>query len=67
MGRITKKICLAAGFFAAVLVIFSTDAVGGLAVSPIQQWVEVKPGKEAYFTINLTNKIRDGPVANCVM
>ena len=65
MGRITKKICLAAGFFAAVLVIFSTDAVGGLAVSPIQQWVEVKPGKEAYFTINLTNKIRDAQALPC--
>jgi hypothetical protein len=65
MGRISKKICLAAGFFAAVLVIFSTDAVGGLAVSPIQQWVEVKPGKEAYFTINLTNTIRDAQALPC--
>jgi hypothetical protein len=65
MGRITKKICLAAGFFAAVLVIFSTDAVGGLAVSPIQQWVEVKPGKEAYFTINLANTIRDAQDLPC--
>lgn len=65
MGRISKKNCLAAGFLAAVLVIFSTDAVGGLAVSPIQQWVEVKPGKEAYFTINLTNTIRDEQALPC--
>ncbi len=65
MGRISKKICLAAGFFAAVLVIFTTDAVGGLAVSPIQQWVEVKPGKEAYFTITLTNTIRDAQAPPC--
>ncbi|OHB59284.1 MAG: hypothetical protein A2167_05620 [Planctomycetes bacterium RBG_13_46_10] len=65
MGRISKKICLAAGFLTAVLVIFSTDAVGGLAVSPIQQWVEVKPGKEAYFTINLTNTIRDAQALPC--
>lgn len=65
MERIFKKICLAAGFFAAVLVIFSTDAVGGLAVSPIQQWVDVKPGKEAYFTITLTNTIRDAQAPPC--
>jgi len=65
MGRISEKICLAACFLTAVLVIFSTDAVGGLAVSPMQQWVEVKPGKEAYFTINLTNTIRDAQALPC--
>jgi uncharacterized membrane protein len=65
MGRISKKICLAAWFLTAVLVISSTDAVAGLAVSPIQQWVEVKPGKEAYFTITLTNTIRDAQALPC--
>jgi len=65
MGRISKKKCLAAWFLTAVLVIFSTDAVGGLAVSPIKQWVEVKPGKEAYFTITLTNTIRDAQALPC--
>ncbi len=65
MGRISKKNCLAAWFLTAVLVISSTDAVGGLAVSPIQQWVEVKPGKEAYFTITLTNTIRDEKSLPC--
>jgi hypothetical protein len=31
----------------------------------MQQWVEVKPGKEAFFTIILTNTIRDAQALPC--
>ncbi|MFA5239254.1 MAG: hypothetical protein WC476_06050 [Phycisphaerae bacterium] len=40
-------------------------ALAGLAVSPLQQWVEVKPGKKATFTITLTNNKRDSQTRPC--
>lgn len=40
--------------------ILSSNVLAGTAVSPLQQWVEVKPGRKATFSITLTNNNR-GP------
>jgi hypothetical protein len=37
----------------------------GVAVSPLQQTVEVKPGKKTTFSINLTNNKRDSKTLPC--
>jgi len=37
----------------------------GLAVSPLQQWVEVKPGRKATFFITLTNNKRSEQTQPC--
>jgi hypothetical protein len=55
--RIAKIYTL--GMIAATLGIMAESASGGIAVSPLQQWVTVKPGKEAFFTVTVTNTIRE--------
>lgn len=46
---------LAAGFFVMACLALPNKAVAGMAVSPLQQWVTVKPGKETSFTVTITN------------
>jgi hypothetical protein len=43
---------------AVFLLAAAQSACGGIAVSPLQQWITVGPGKEAFFTITVTNTIR---------
>lgn len=45
--------------------IFQEISFAGVAVSPLQQTVEVKPGKKAVFTISLTNNKRDSKTLPC--
>jgi hypothetical protein len=47
------------GMIAVILGITVESAFGGIAVSPLQQWITVKPGKEAFFAVTVTNTIRD--------
>lgn len=51
---------IAAGFLALILLILPADCFAGVAVSPLKQWVEVKPGKDALFSVDITNTNR-GP------
>ncbi len=46
---------IAAGFFAVACLVLPNRAVAGMAVSPMQQWVTVKPGKDASFSVTITN------------
>ena len=56
MKRNSNIICwIAAGFFAVACLALPDKAIAGMAVSPLQQWVEVKPGKDASFSITITN------------
>jgi hypothetical protein len=45
----------AAGFFVMACLVLPADCFAGMAVSPMQQWVEVKPGKDASFSVTITN------------
>jgi hypothetical protein len=55
--RIAKIYAL--GMIAVILGFAAELALGGIAVSPLQQWVTVKPGKEAFFAVTVTNTIRE--------
>ncbi len=44
---------------AAIFGFIVESAFGGVAVSPLQQWITVKPGKEAFFAVTVTNTIRE--------
>jgi hypothetical protein len=50
-----------------IFLVFSTDAVAGMAVTPLQQWVTVKPGKKASFSVTVTNTIRGPETAPCIV
>ena len=49
---------IAAGFLALILVILPANCFAGVAVSPLKQWVEVKPGEDAFFSVDITNTKR---------
>lgn len=42
-----------------VFLVCSADSIAGMAVSPLQQWVTVKPGKEAVLTLTVSNTKRE--------
>ena len=46
---------VATGFFMMASLVLPADCFAGMAVSPMQQWVEVKPGKDAFFSVTITN------------
>ena len=54
-----------AGLIVLFFFILQNVAFGGLAVSPLQQEVEVKPGKKATFFITLTNNKRSEQTQPC--
>ena len=56
---------LAAGFFALAVLMSPAKVIAGMAVSPLQQWVEVKPGKETSFTVIVTNVDRGFEAPPC--
>lgn len=47
-----------AGLIALFFFILQNVAFAGMAVSPVQQWVEVTPGRTAVFTITVSNNKR---------
>jgi hypothetical protein len=52
------------------LIVLSTlpaDAIAGMAVSPLKQWVEVKPGGEAFFSVTVTNANRGPETGPCTV
>lgn len=59
--------CTPAALLLSILLISSTDALAGMAVSPLQQWVTVKPGKQASFSITVTNTVRSPDTPPCIV
>jgi len=45
----------------------SGDAIAGMAVSPLKQWVEVKPGADAYICVTVTNANRGPQTGPCTV
>ena len=58
---------IGAGFVILFLFIMTSDTFAGMAVSPLQQWVEVKPGKEAFFSVTVTNTNRGPETRPCTV
>lgn len=50
-----------------VFLVSSGDCIAGMAVSPLQQWVTVKPGKEAVFTLTVANTKREDETRPCTV
>ena len=50
-----------------VFLVCSADSIAGMAVSPLQQWVTVKPGKEASFSVTVTNTNRGPETRPCTV
>ncbi len=50
-----------------VLLTLTVDAIAGMAVSPLKQWVEVKPGTEAFFSVTVTNANRGSETGPCTV
>jgi hypothetical protein len=50
-----------------VLSTLSVDAIAGMAVSPLKQWVEVKPGAEAFFSVTVKNTNRGPQTGPCTV
>jgi len=50
-----------------VFLVSSSDSIAGMAVSPLQQWVTVKPGKEASFTLTVANTKREDETRPCTV
>ncbi|MHB0946029.1 MAG: hypothetical protein ACYC3B_02540 [Sedimentisphaerales bacterium] len=54
-----------AGLVALFFFILQSISFAGVAVSPLQQVVDVKPGKKATFSITLTNNKRNSQTSPC--
>ncbi|PKL49386.1 MAG: hypothetical protein CVV39_02995 [Planctomycetes bacterium HGW-Planctomycetes-1] len=66
MRRKSQIFCIrGAGLAALFFFVLQPISFAGLAVSPLQQTVEVKPGKKANFTITLTNNKRNAQTRPC--
>jgi len=50
-----------------ILFTLTVDAIAGMAVSPLKQWVEVKPGTEAFFSVTVTNANRGPETGPCTV
>jgi hypothetical protein len=55
------------GFLATVFLVLPADCFAGMAVSPLKQWVEVKPGTEAFFSVTVTNTNRGPETGPCTV
>jgi len=55
------------GFLATVFLVLPADCFAGMAVSPLKQWVEVKPGTEALFSVTVTNANRGPETGPCTV
>jgi len=63
--NIIRRTALA--FLAPILILLPANAIAGMAVSPLQQWVEVKPGKQTSFSIIVTNTNRGPQTRPCTV
>lgn len=55
------------GFLATVFLVLPADCFAGMAVSPLKQWVEVKPGAETFFSVTVTNANRGPETGPCTV
>jgi hypothetical protein len=58
---------ISTGFLATVFLVLSADCFAGMAVSPLKQWVEVKPGTETSFSVTVTNANRGPETGPCTV
>jgi hypothetical protein len=58
---------IGAGFVTLFFFILASTSFAGMAVSPLQQWVEVQPGKEAFFSVTVTNTKRGPETQPCTV
>jgi hypothetical protein len=58
---------IGAGFVALFFFILPASTFAGMAVSPLQQWVTVKPGKQASFSVTVTNTKRSPETPPCIV
>lgn len=66
MKRKSHNCCIrGAGLIALFLFILQNIGFAGVAVSPLQQTVDVKPGKKTTFSITLTNNKRNTQASPC--
>jgi len=56
-----------AGLMALFFFVLQGTGFAGIAVSPLQQWVEVKPGRKTTFSISLSNNVRSNKTKNCLV
>jgi hypothetical protein len=56
---------IATGFVALASLVSPADCFAGMAVSPLQQWIEIKPGKDAFFSVTITNVNRSFGTLPC--
>ena len=52
-------------FFLLTFLLIPSKSMAGMAVSPIQQWVEVEPGRQTTFTISVSNTKRSPDAKPC--
>jgi len=63
-----RKIKIFKAIFTLILLLsFRADLFAGMAVSPLKQWVEVKPGEDASFSVTVTNGSKDLQTTPCVV
>jgi hypothetical protein len=68
MGRKPNLVrWIAAILGTSVFVAFPCEVIAGMAVSPIQQWVTVKPGKQETVTVIVTNADRGPETKPCTV
>jgi len=68
MGRKPDLIhWIGAALLTSFLLIFPCEVIAGMAVSPLQQWVTVKPGKQATVTVTITNTSRGPETRPCTV
>ena len=54
-----RSLGLAGSFLVILHLLMPSVAGAGIAVSPLQQWVDTKPGKQAEFSVTVTNVKRN--------
>ena len=68
MGRKPNLTCwIVAALLTSFFLTFPCEVIAGMAVSPLQQWVTVKPGKQATVTVTVTNTNRGPETKPCTI
>ncbi|HUT28643.1 MAG TPA: hypothetical protein VMX13_02540 [Sedimentisphaerales bacterium] len=68
MKRNSRFICwIKAALVVYAFLVCCADSIAGMAVTPLQQWVTVKPGKEASFSLTVSNTNRETETRLCTV
>lgn len=68
MGRKPNSICwIGAALLTSFFLTLPCEVIAGMAVSPLQQWVTVKPGKQATVAVTVTNTNRGPETKPCTI